>query len=161
MTSIRRLRSRHILGGLVVATCIVGLGVPRVLAHQARSAASIQVADSRLTIYPKRTQVHATFSRGIRVAGSISPTIPGRNHVDLVLIAPRVKAPLPRVITFTANMTNMPMKPVEAILRRTSQGYAGTIKLPMFGTYRLRVAFHTAADRYSANTGVTLPLPSL
>jgi len=125
------------------------------------SASSSRLSDPRLIIRPTQTQMHSILPDGTVVAGSLSPTIPGKNIVQLVMHSTSAGALRPTAITLTAAMLGMHMIPVRAVLTRTARGYAGAITLPMFGVYRVSVALQTPAGTQHGIIIITLPLPRL
>jgi len=149
------------LVGVLITTLALGSGILMTSQHASGSPSSSFLSDPRLIIHPMRTTVHGVLSNGTIVTGSLSPTIPGKNFVQLVLYPAMARAHRPATITLEAAMLGMRMLAVRAVLPRTGSRYAGSIVLPMFGTYRVSVGLHTAAGMQRAIITLELPLPRL
>ena len=126
--------------------------------------------DPRLIIHPRTLHVMGAFSGGVRLSGTLSPAYPGENTFHLT--ARRNGRNLAQVpgqtgpaqgsrLTLEATMPGMAMPPVHGTLTGHDGRYSGTLRLPMFGTYRIAVTIEMPGGPETGTITVTLPLPGL
>jgi hypothetical protein len=160
LKSIARLPHAGRRFGSLIAVLVLSVSLLMVSKQALRPVPSSSSIDPRLVIHPARTQVQAVLSNGIIVTGFLSPTIPGKNRVRLVIHRGVTGAHRPAAITLTVMMRGMPMAPARATLIRSAHDdYAGTITLPMFGVYRASVVVTTPAGKQRGIMTIKLPLP--
>ncbi|HZT96510.1 MAG TPA: hypothetical protein VFB34_06700 [Chloroflexota bacterium] len=122
---------------LLVVIVIGGCGSPAARPSSSKSRPLI-------TFSPHVTTFSGTLSGGIRLRGSLYPSIPGytkglgRNRITLALSrrGSRIAAGL---LTLTSTMPGMAMKPDHASVRLRRGRIAANLLLPMFGSYRIQV----------------------
>jgi len=156
---VRCLPGVWLLVGVLIAVVALGFGLLMTNLRLSGSASTSSIIDPRLIIHPTQTHMQGFLSNGVFLTGSLSPTMPGKNTVQLVLSPVMSGASRPAAITLTAAMLGMHMIPTRAVLTRTVRGYAGTITLPMFGAYRMRVEMQTPAGMQRGIIIIKLPLP--
>lgn len=155
---VRRLPQARLYFGSLIAALVLSVSFLMLSKQSGRPLPSSSSVDPRLVIHPARTPLHAILSNGIVVTGSLSPTIPGKNEVRLVMGGAGTHRPA--VIILTAAMVGMRMLPTRATLTRSGGNiYTGTITLPMFGAYRESVVVTTPAGTQRGIITVKLPLP--
>ena len=110
-------------------------------------------------LQPRTVGVGAVLTGGLRVTGTLAPTLPGPNTVQLV-VRGRAGATVPAShVGLVVTMPGMAMRPIKVALVSQGHGYAGVIRLPMFGFYRAAVVVTARAGRYMG--GFTLEIPLL
>jgi len=156
-----RLPRVRLLVGVLMAVFVLGIGLLMMGIRFSGSTSSSSIVDPRLIIQPTRTHMQSVLSNGIILTGSLSPTIPGKNAVQIVVHSRLTGAQRPVAITLQATMAGMHMIPTRALLTHTVRGYAGTITLPMFGAYHLSVALQLVTGTQRGVIIIKLPLPRL
>jgi hypothetical protein len=102
--------------------------------------------------------VGAVLTGGVRVTGTLAPTLPGPNTVHLV-VRGRAGATVPAShVGLVVTMPGMAMRPITATLLARGHGYTGIIRLPMFGYYRTAVVVTGRAGRYTGALTLEIPL---
>ncbi len=158
---VRRPSPAGLLLGILIVVLASGIGLLTPAMRSAGSTASNPMIDQRLIIHPTRTDVRGTLSNGVIVTGYLTPTIPGKNTVQIVVKSGVPRAFQPRTITLKVTMIGMHMTPKWVVLGRAARGYAGSITLPMFGVYRVSIALRTPPGTERGTITVELPLPRL
>ncbi len=149
------------LVGVSLAIVLAGLLVSRL--HGPLPAGATALAEPAATplliLRPQVTHLAAALGHGIVPSGVLDPTLPGLNTV-------RVAPWLPLGVTqrgqiaLAATKRGMTMPPSRAVLQRGHGGeFTGTIRLPMFGDYRVVVTLHTPAGRATGTFPLALPFP--
>jgi hypothetical protein len=116
-----------------------------------RTAAHPDTVDPRLVLHPRTVSVKAIAPEAGTVRLRVYPAIPGPQHVAVFLS----QHPHPSAVTLTADMPGMPMRPTTATVARRGALYRGTLNLPMFGVYRVRIRM---AHRQPITLRVVLPI---
>ena len=102
--------------------------------------------------------VGAVLTGGVRVTGTLAPTLPGPNTVHLVVSGRASAAVQASHVGLVVTMPGMAMRPITATLLARGPGYAGIIRLPMFGYYRTAVVVTGRAGRYTGALTLEIPL---
>lgn len=120
-----------IIGSLALAVLSGGgAHVRAVIASGARSA-----IDPRLILHARTSGVRGVVEGGVRVSGTLYPTLPGSNTLRLTLHHTVGTTPPTGQVRVVVTMPGMDMPPVVATLAARGGGYQSTIALPMFGRY--------------------------
>jgi len=115
-------------------------------------------ADPRLVLRAREVPITGTLA-GRALRGSLYPGFPGTNTLRIAVpgSAPEGRAAdIP--LTLVAVMPGMRMVPATAHLRWGDGAYRGVIALPMFGTYRARLALGSGTPPQRGTARLSLPL---
>ena len=93
------------------------------------------------------------------MTGTLAPTLPGPNTLHLVVSGRAGVAVQASHVGLVVTMPGMAMRPIKATLVSRGHGYAGVIRLPMFGYYRAAVVVTGRAGRYTGALTLEIPLP--
>lgn len=144
--------------GLTLVVWTSGGSCPRAAIASGAHAA----VDPRLILHARASVVRSALNSGVRVDGTLYPSLPGPNTLRLTMPgmsgAPGRAASVGRV-EVVVTMPGMAMPPIAATLTAHGRDYAGIIGLPMFGDYRARLVVRTpAGKRYTGAIALTVPL---
>jgi hypothetical protein len=140
-------------------------GLTILLLHTGRhSAASVKpaaapVVDQRLILHARTTRVSTLLTGGLRLAGTLYPTLPGPNTLNLNMAGQHPTPVRGGRVEVVATMPGMPTTPARAVLVPCPAGYCGRLTLPMFGHYRVQAAIAAPSGRLPSSLGIELPLP--
>jgi hypothetical protein len=140
----------------------VGAGAFAAYGHQQASAPTpaVPTVDPRLILRFQNVPVHGTMAGGAVISGSIYPGIPYRtNTIHIAVTRGGHALAATGGASFSVSMVGMRMLPVKAALHPSGSGYAGTIYLPMFGSYRGPITLTTSSGSLTGTIEVTAPLP--
>jgi len=158
-----RPRSRLALTlGLGFVIAIIGLKLAVWTSGGSRPRAAIAsgahaAVDPRLILHARTSGVGGVLTGGVRVDGTLYPTLPGPNTLRLRLR--RASGTMvARQVRVVVTMPGMAMAPVTATLTAHGRSYAGVIRLPMFGEYRATVVVRTPVRRYGGSVALAVPL---
>jgi hypothetical protein len=157
----RRLVVVALAAGVVVVALLIALILRAGLSELATSAGPVATptVDARLILHPHASPIDGALQSGVRLHGTLSPTLPGHNTLDLVAQGiGNLSTPQGR-ITLSATMPGMPMRPIRATLTPHGGHYTGAFDLPMFGTYVVQTHLSTAGRDATGLLTVTIPLP--
>ena len=140
------------LFGLEIALLPLGLRTP-VVSRPAGSA-----IDPRLIVHASTAPVAAVLPGGLRLAGTVYPTMPGPNTVRVVVSGPSAGRSLKGRVELIATMSGMAMRPARATLVPRHGAYSGVLTLPMFGRYVARIDVVTPVGRIAGKMVIDIPL---
>lgn len=123
------------------------------------STSAAAAVDPRLVLHPHTTSITGSLAGGLKVSGTLSPTIPGKNTLRLALRSANGQPVPAGHVSLVVTMPGMSMPPIRATLHAQGSAYASTIRIPMFGRYHATVTFATPTRHYTGAMAVNLPLP--
>jgi len=165
MMAPRRRRTRWIAFALGVSLVVIGGG----LALAARAVASprpdapapaarVAVDPAPIILRARTMRVQGALGTNVQVSGTLSPALPGLNTLRLSVRRSPGADVRARQVMATVTMPGMDMPPIVATLAPHGHGYAGVIRLPMFGEYRASLVVRALAGRYTGIVALTIPL---
>jgi hypothetical protein len=161
--SLQRQRTSWSLMGLGLSLILLGAGVglqglQSAALRPSRAPAAPTALDPRLVLHRHPVPFSGTIAGGVAVDGTLWPSLPGRNTISLHLLLPGRQVARDGQVTLVLSMRGMAMRPVQATLTASSQGYRGSVALPKFGPYHAQVDATTAGGRYTGAVNLILPL---
>ena len=139
---------------LVSLVCLKSLTAPSI---RPTSPAAPPI-DQRLIVRAHTARVWGLLTGGLRLSGTLYPTLPGLNTVRLAVDGPRSSSLRGGHVGLIAMMLGMGMAPAKATLVPCASGYCGTLTLPMFGRYQAQAVLITPARRIAGKLSIVLPL---
>ena len=164
MTRLRRLhRAWPSLVGLGLSLLLLGTGASILGAKGAdtppRSAPILTTfGDPHLTLRGGSVPFAGVLSGHARLEGTIAPSLPGVNTLTVRIELAGAQEARGGAVALVLTMPGMTMLPVRATLTATSQGYRGSVVLPMFGHYRAQVDALITGGRHTGVMSVAVPL---
>jgi hypothetical protein len=157
----RRLVVAALAAGVVVVALLIAVILRAGLSELATPAgpAATPTVDARLILHPHASSIDGALQGGVRLHGTLSPTLPGHNTVDLVAQGIGNPSTSQGRITLSATMPGMAMPPVRATLAPHGGHYTGAFDLPMFGTYVVQTRLNAPGRDSTGVLTVTIPLP--
>jgi hypothetical protein len=151
---------------VTVPLLILGLCVGALAAQGRRQTSpptpAIPAIDPRLILRPQHVLVRGTLAGGAAIAGSIYPGIPYRaNTIQIAVTRGGHVLAATGDASVSVTMAGMRMLPVTAALHSAGSDYAGTLFLPMFGSYLGSIAIATANGSLTGTIEITAPLPGI
>jgi hypothetical protein len=161
--SLQPQRTRWSIVGLGVSLLLLGTGVGlqglKSVGSRPSSAPTAPTAlDARLVLHRHAVPFSGIIAGGVTVDGTLWPSLPGLNTISLRILLPGRQVARGGRVSLVLSMPGMAMRPVHATLTARSQGYRGSVALPMFGRYHAQVDASTAGGRYRGAVSLTLPL---
>jgi hypothetical protein len=160
--ALRLHRARWSILGLGVLLLLgLALGLHGMTDASSRAAGTLPApaaVDPRLVLHPHAVPFSGSIAGGVSVDGTLWPSLPGLNTLSLRILLPGRQVAHSGRVHLVLSMPGMAMRPMQATLTARSQGYRGSIALPMFGRYRAQVDAWTAGGRYAGAFSLTLPL---
>jgi hypothetical protein len=161
--ALRPHRARWSILGLGVSLLLLGTGVglqglTSVDTRPSSAPPAPPALDPRLVLHRHAVPFSGSIAGGVSVDGTLWPSLPGLNTLSLRILLPDRQVAHSGRVHLVLSMPGMAMRPVPATLIARSQGYRGSVALPMFGRYRAQVDASTAGGRYMGAFSLTLPL---
>lgn len=157
----RPLRFRQSVAGLYASILVLGsyAGVHGLITANSRPSSfpAAPAVDPRLVVHSHAVSFSGSVD-GVAITGTLSPSLPGSNTIHVSIVLPRYQPALGGAVSMELTMPGMAMPPVRTTLQARSDGYCGTISLPMFGTYRAQVDALLKHRRHRGTLNVTVPL---
>jgi len=158
-----RRRGALLAGGLVVVLLGAGVALSTRGATTGGAAAPVTIptVDPRLVIPPRTIPVTAVLTGGAQARGTLFPAYPGRNVLRVVIRWRGSARSLAAPLLLTVTMPGMPMTPIHARLTDRDSRYAGTVTLPMLGTYRAALSLAVPEGHVTGTLILPLTIPHL